>query len=42
LDRKNLKNPLPGYLEIYSENIFSTKQILQFLKQEEFSYFINQ
>jgi len=42
LDRKNLKNPLPWYLEIYSENIFSTKEILNFLKQEKFSYFINQ
>lgn len=42
LDRKNLKNPLPWYLEVYSENIFSTKQILEFLKQEKFSYFINQ
>ena len=42
LDRKNLKNPLPWYLEIYSENIFSTKKILEFLKQEKFSYFINQ
>jgi len=29
-------------LEIYSENIFSTKKILEFLKQEKFSYFINQ
>ena len=42
LDRKKIKNPLPGYLEIYSENIFSTKKILKFLKQEKFSYFINQ
>ncbi|MCD5382701.1 permease-like cell division protein FtsX [Candidatus Gracilibacteria bacterium] len=42
LERKNLKNPLPGYLEVYSRNIFSTKKILEFLKQEKFSYFINQ
>ena len=42
LERKNLKNPFPWYLEIYSENIFSTKKILNFLKQEKFSYFINQ
>lgn len=42
LDRKKIKNPLSWYLEVYSENIFSTKKILEFLKQEKFSYFINQ